>query len=243
MNSYRRRYINAALVSIVCLICCQAIHAQEDSKDDGIGIRYVIVDQFEPPVSSLNYFLETAIPLDPGEIYYQNIQLFGQRFGFGITERFSINGGLEIIGPLIGTAPIVFIAPKFTLNDRYDPIKVAFGANLVSLFGSDGLVGTIYGAVTIGNLNNHLTAGLHLGYDSFGAFGIPLIQISGQLRFSNRFGLILDSLNLIDSGEFLGIPAVLGRYMTDRFVIDLGILVIDDFGAGPVANFAIILNR
>ena len=226
----------------------------QDNSDDPI-IRYEIVDdyeegeseEFEPPIQSINYILETAVPLNKGEFFYQNILLFGQRFGYGVSDRFTLNGGIELFNLVNGNqSPTIYLGPKLNLNDRYDPIKVAVGTNFFyrSDFGFAEYGGNIYGVITIGDLDNNLTAGIHFGYDRFEFFGSPLIQISGKVRLSDHWGLVLESVNLTDTNDFVAVPALFIRFMSPSLVVDLGAAT-TSVGGGvvPLANFAIQLNK
>ena len=236
---------------LVCVImaCGHSVILCQDDQDS-LVIEYYIADdesslasngseRFEPPIASLNYLLETAIPVEKGKLFYQNILLLGQRFGYGITDALTINGGVEFFSTLNSDSPTVLIGPKYTFNDRNDPVKLAVGTNFfISPFASGG---TIYSAVTLGNLDNNLTGGIHFGYDRFEFFDIPLIQISGKLRLSKHFGLVLDSVSLSDSG-FFTVPSFFVRYMSRKVVFDLGFVTASGEGSIPLANFAVQLN-
>lgn len=236
------------LIAIITICHCK-LTAQTNT--DSLVIEYQIADDeslvpdrefdsFEPPIASLNYLLETATPIDQGKLYYQNILLFGQRFGYGLTDAISIIGGTEFVSLFQDETPTVLIGPKFSFSDRYDPVKVAVGANFFA--GSLVSGGTIYGVVTVGNLDNNLSAGINFGYDRFEFFEIPLIQISGKVRLTKNVGLVLDSASVLNSGDFSTVPTFFIRFMSHKLVFDIGVGTITDGSTFPLANFAIQLN-
>ena len=227
----------------VLLLSSYTIVAQEVEED--IIVEYKIIDRFESPIPSINYLTETAFGLRKGEIYYQNILLFGQKFGIGISDHFSINTGFELYSMFDGRAPSILIAPKFTFNEREAPVKFGVGSNfvLVSTSGSNQVAGSFYGLATFGNTDNHLTLGVGMGYDSYGLYGVPVFQVSGQLRLSDHFALVLDTLTLYYDSDYGSANSFFFRYMNKDFIIDLGGLVsLTGPEAIPLANFAVRLN-
>lgn len=232
----------AILYSSLLLISYASL--AQDSDEDVI-IEYEIVDRFESPIPSINYLTETGIGLRKGELYYQNILLFGQKFGLGITDHFSLNMGFEVYSMIDGRAPSILVAPKLTFNDRDDPVKFGIGSNFVfiSEFGSDQVAGSFYGLATFGNTDNHLTLGIGVGYDSYDIYGVPVFQVSGHLRLSDHFALVLDTLTLYYDSDYGSANSFFFRYMNKDFIIDLGGLVSLTGPEGiPLANFAIRLN-
>lgn len=237
-----RNIIERAFYFLILLVSYTYSVAQES---DDVIIDYKIVDRFESPIPSINYLTETAIGLRKGELYYQNILLFGQKFGLGITDHFSMNMGFELYSMFDGRAPSVLVAPKLTFNDREDPVKFGIGSNFVFIsdFGSDQVAGSFYGLATFGNTDNHLTVGVGVGYDSYSIYGVPVFQVSGQLRLSDHFAFVLDTLTLYYDSDYGSANSFFFRYMNEKFVFDLGGLVSLTGPEGiPLANFAVRLN-
>ena len=216
-----------------------------DSIDNETIIEYEIIDRFEAPLPSINYLTETGIGLNKGELYYQNILLFGQKFGFGITDHFSLNMGFEVYSLFDGRTPSILIAPKVTFNDRDASVKFGLGTNFVFIsdFGSDQIAGSFYGLATFGGTDNNLTLGVGVGYDSYGISDTPVFQLSGQLRLSNHFGLVMDSLSIYYDADYNTATSLFFRYMNRKLIIDLGGLIgLTGPESIPLANFAIRLN-
>jgi hypothetical protein len=81
-------------------------------------IKSIRIDNYEGKYSFANpsdtryFFGPSAIPLDKGKGYYQNIFLLFNFVNYGITENFSIGGGLEFISTFSAGQPIWFLTPK-----------------------------------------------------------------------------------------------------------------------------------
>lgn len=196
---------------------------------------------FDPPLPSINYLSETGFGLRKGEVYYQNVLLFGQKFGFGLSDNFSINGGFELASPIFdGSAPAVLIAPKFTFNDVRSSIQFGVGANFVFLsnISSTSYVGSIYGIATFGDVNSNVTVGLGWGYDEFEIGDEPVLQLSGFLRLNNQLGLVLDSISTGIFDSFGTGASLMLRMMNRGFLLDVGILTDTSGGYAPMANLA-----
>lgn len=197
---------------------------------------------FTPPVPSINYLTETAFGLKKGEYYYQNILLFGQKFGIGISESFSINAGFELASLAFdNSAPAILIAPKFTFKETDSNVRYGIGTNFLYLseISSTSFVGSLYGIATFGDYDNNFTVGLGLGYDNFNISGSPVLQLSGQVRLSRAIGLVLDSISTNTFGDFGAGVSLMIRLMTKDLLLDFGVLGASDGGAIPMANFAI----
>ena len=197
---------------------------------------------FTPPVPSINYLTETAFGLNKGEYYYQNILLFGHKFGIGISESFSLNAGFELASLVFdNSAPALLIAPKFTFKESKANVRYGIGTNFIYLseISSTSFVGSIYGLATFGDYDNNFTVGLGMGYDNFNISSSPVLQLSGQVRLSRAIGLVLDSLSTNVFGDFGSGASLMLRLMTKDLLLDLGILGASDGGAIPMANFAV----
>lgn len=214
---------------------------------DGSRVFEEFVDEqtwFTPPITSINFLTETAFALEEGESYYQNVLFFGNKFGYGITNRFTINGGFEWYSIAFETGyPAFLIAPKYTFTNTNSPVQMAIGSNflLSPNYRSYDLGGTLYGVATIGNVNYNLSLGVGLVYSSGEIADIPVFQLSGQARLSRHFAFIVDSLTAKYDSYYLNtLGSSMLRYMTDTWLVDIGVVLsLDDNFALPLANFAI----
>lgn len=132
----------------------------------------------------------SAIPLKKGEGYYQNVMILMSGAQYGITDNFSVGGGVIV--------PIGFFATAKYGVRAGDHFHVAAGGMLVSTFigGSFG-VGCGFGSITYGNRGSNLT--FTAGYGGVGAGGDwaitkrPILNISGMLKITEGFSLVTEN--------------------------------------------------
>ncbi|WP_347157973.1 hypothetical protein [Pontibacter chitinilyticus] len=176
---------------------------------------------FDNPNATRYLFSPTGFSLRKGEAYYQNTYLVVNSFNYGVTDRFTIGGGFELISTFTGN-PIVFITPKYSF-----PIseKVHAGAGVLYLnstaFEDDfsGL-GIGYGIVTYGNTNNNATLGLGYGYVDGSFSSKPIFTLSGMTRISRKVGLVTENW-IVPNGSYYGLFSYGLRFMSEKLTVDL----------------------
>jgi len=141
------------------------------------------------PNGTRYFFGPSAIPMGKG--YYQNVYLLMNSMNYGLSDHFSIGGGMVI--PLL-----FFITPKVSVavaKNVYLGVGFLAGTTIIP----DAIIsgGIPYGLVTVGNTENNLTLGV--GYGMLWADGeylrtrYPIFTVSGMKRLSNRFQLVSES--------------------------------------------------
>lgn len=203
-------------------------------------------DWFVPPVPSVNFLTETAIGMKKGDIYYQNVLLFGNKFGFGISDHFSINAGFEWLSTFNGHAPTLLIAPKYTFTDLSSTFHIGIGSNLLYLpynSGSSAYVASLYVISTVGDTDLNFTFGIGGGATGDDFYESPIFQLGGFGRIAKNFAIVVDALTIADDeSDFYYVGSSFLRYMTSKFNIDLGYVFSHNFSDGiPMANFSIRL--
>lgn len=178
---------------------------------------------FENPNATRYLFSPSAFSLRKGEAYYQNTYVVLNSFNYGVTDRFTIGAGFEIISTFSGE-PIFFITPKYTF-----PIteKIRAGAGILYLrsaaFDDFGGLGIGYGIITYGNTDNNATLGLGFGYVDGSFPERPIITVSGMKRVSRKVGLVTENWLVPDNGLY-GIYSYGLRFMGEKITIDLAFL-------------------
>lgn len=201
---------------------------------------------FSPPVPSINFLNETAIGLKQGDLYYQNILLYGNKFGYGVTDHFSINAGFEwysIVNE--GHAPILLIAPKYTFSNPDAVFHFGIGSNILfnpNEFQNDW-AGTIYAVSTIGDPDLNLTIGIGIAFFESYFSNTPAFQLGGVARLTKNFAFVLDGLSAsYDSNDLESVGSAFIRFMTKKFNFDIGVVFEADLQYGiPMANFSMKL--
>ncbi|MFN8256272.1 MAG: hypothetical protein U0W24_11315 [Bacteroidales bacterium] len=156
---------------------------------------------FANPHPTRYFFGPSAIPLEKGGGYYQNAYLLVNGFQYGLTDHFSIGGGVVI--------PVLFfITPKFGYKVGKN-VHLGGGFLIAASFVSDESIGfgVGYGSLTLGNNENNFTINSGFGfvkqekynsqtqnYDYKWEFSkAPMFSVSGALRLAPRFSLITEN--------------------------------------------------
>ena len=112
-----------------------------------------------------------GIPLRKGEGYFADFWIFLLSTAVGVTDRFTIGGGMTLIPGLAVENNVFYLLPKYTVVDRPN-LKFAVGALAAHLgvnddaFGSEGSrsLGVLYGVTTTGSRDSNLSLGAGWGY-------------------------------------------------------------------------------
>ena len=209
-------------------------------------------------VTNLNasqYFvLPSAIPLQKGETYYQNLWFTSNYIHYGVSKHFSISGGIELISTLFG-APVLTLTPKlgFQINKTN---YAGAGMMLFSLSG-EGLFVIPYGIYTLGNAERNISIGAGYAIGTGYAIGVgygqmdeeqndyPGVIFAGMHKLGKRFALVTENCMISfphrDEDTYLGIHGI--KYIYKNFSIDLGGIVFfqkrTQFSTVPYLGFSL----
>ncbi len=196
---------------------------------------------FENPHATRLLFSSTAFPMEKGSGYYSNTWLALHTFAFGLTDRFTLGGGLAWFPGVDLDETFYYLLPKFTLvNGRR--VKVAVGALAGLLPFSDGgssSGGILYGVGTTGNRDSNLSLGLGWGYSGSRVEGNPVVMIGGQSRMSRRVSFITENWVVPLDGDTEGVYSYGLRFLGEGLTVDLAFVsAIGESGAIPWLGFA-----
>lgn len=177
--------------------------------------------------ASRYYFGPNGYGLRQGEGYYQNANILFNSVSYGVTDNFSIGGGLVplfLFGGFNTPTPI-YVLPKFSVPIVEDKLNLGAGALIGTLLGGEetgaGFVGTVYGVSTFGSRNKNLSIGLGYGFvnDSFAS--TPTVSLSGSIRISEKSYLMTE--NYLIDGFAVGILG--GRTVWESVSLDYGLIL------------------
>ena len=170
---------------------------QRIEKEQIHGGSYV----FPNPHPTRYFFGPSAIPLKKGEKYFQNAYILANSMQVGLTDHFSIGGGVVI--PFL-----FFITPKIGYQVSKH-VHIGGGILLANSFIKDLNVGVgvAYGSLTLGSQEHNITLNAGWGatkqnsYDpmtnqsstSWGMAKKPMFTFSGMTRISKRCMLITEN--------------------------------------------------
>jgi hypothetical protein len=185
---------------------------------------------FANPQSSRYFWAPNGYGLQKGEGYYQNIWVLWNQFAYGITDNFSLGGGIIPLFLFAGGPTPVFITPKVSIPVDKDKFNIGAGALIGTVLGeSETGFGIVYGVTTFGSPNNNVSIGLGYGFAGGEWSSSPLINIGGMFRISPSWYLISENYYAASDGESAGILSGGARWIIKKAALDFGLFI-------PVGN-------
>lgn len=193
---------------------------------------------WSPNPRPTNYFFwPSAINLKKGEGYFQNNMLFLNSVHYGVTDNFSIGGGLEFISLFMGT-PILFFTPKVTFPAGKN-FHAGAGVLLVTI-PEEGSGGFLYGSATAGSIEHNLSGSVGFGFAGGEFSSIPLVNISGMTRVSRKLMLMSENWIFPIPDETVSAFSFGVRFLGDKIAADVGLVYSPEAGTPfPIAGFSV----
>lgn len=207
---------------------------------------------FPNPNPTRYLFAPSGYNLKKGEGYYQNVWVLFNSFNVGLSDNFSIGGGLEFIST-IGSitndefSPIFFITPKFGF--QVSP-KANAGVGLLYINipmdeDESGGLGIIYGVGTLGSIEHNVTAGIGWGFVQGDFSGSPILTLSGMTRVSRKTSLITENWFIPEgNGSYYPLFSYGLRFFGEKISVDLAFVNNGDIVQGiflgiPFVDFVV----
>ncbi|HUQ47822.1 MAG TPA: hypothetical protein VM053_06195 [Gemmatimonadaceae bacterium] len=177
-------------------------------------------DWFENPNQTRLFFAPTGQMLKKGEGYFSDYELFFPGVAYGVTDNFSIGGGVSIF-PTDFEDQIFYVTPKLGVS-LSPKLHVAVGAILSTVPGENSNVGAVYGVGTVGDGDASLTSGIAYGFAGSDFTSEFALLIGGEKRLTKRIGLVSENYIVPSS---VGTPVVSAglRFMSEKLTVDLGL--------------------
>lgn len=180
---------------------------------------------FPNPQSTRYFWSPNGYGLKKGEGYYQNIWVLWNQFAYGLSDNFSIGGGIIPIFLFSAPTPI-FATAKFSIPVVEEKVNIAAGAIVGGIIGESKTgVGLLYGLATFGSHDANVTFGMGYGFAEGGWAHSPTININGMLRVSNRGYLINENYILSGDGETIILTSLGGRSIIKKVALDYGLVI------------------
>jgi hypothetical protein len=180
----------------------------------------------ENPQASRYFVAPNGYGLRRGEGYYQNVWIFFNQFSVGITDHFSMGGGLIPLFFFGGAPTPVWVTPKFSVPVVKDRLNIGAGALAGAVLGDGGTgFGIVYGIATVGSRDRNLGLGLGYGFGGGSWSTAPLVNFSGMIRTGPRGYLMAESFFIPASGENSAVILLGGRTLIRRVGLDYGALL------------------
>lgn len=189
----------------------------------------------ENPQSTRYLWMPNGFGLKKGEGYYQNIWVLFNQFSVGLSDHFSVGGGLVPLFLFAGASTPAWLTPKFSIPISEDKFHIGAGGLLGGVLGEPGSgFGVLYGITTFGNRDKNLSIGLGYGYVGGAWSNYPAISISGMLRTGPR-GYLLTENYFLGGNASLVMFSFGGRRIIKKTGLDFGLFIPSDTGGSLVA--------
>lgn len=203
---------------------------------------------FSNPQSTRYFWSPNGFGLKEGEGYYHNIWVLWNQFAVGITDNFSVGGGIIPLFLFGGTPTPIFITPKFSIPIEADKINIGAGALIGTILGeTESSFGIVYGVSTFGTADNNVTFGLGYGFTGEGWASSPMLNFNGMFRLSERWYFLTENYYINTGGEGFGLLTLGGRWMIRKAALDFGLVLpigIDDGFVGiPLLGFTVPFGK
>ena len=152
-------------------------------------------DVFYHNLQATRYFFgPNGFGLKQGEGYYQNTWIFINQVSVGVTDFFTIGGGVVPLFLFAGAPTPVWITPKFSVPIKEDLLNVGVGGLFGGVLGvEESFFGIGYGAVTFGNRDHNLNLSVGYGMSNGEWSSDPTITVSGMTRVGRKLYLISEN--------------------------------------------------
>lgn len=190
-----------------------------DYLEDGVSSKF----RYPNPNETRYFFGPTAIPLEKGNGYYQNVLLSSNFVNFGVTPNFSIGGGLELVSLFLGE-PVLFLTPKISFEAGENLYAGTGMLVVLPTGGGDFLLP--YGVVTFGSTESNMSFSAGIPVIDGSADNGGLISVAGFHRLTTSFALLSENYILPFSGAelpYFGIQGI--RIIGRKNSFDLGLIL------------------
>ncbi len=180
----------------------------------------------ENPHPTRLIFAPTAIPLRQGEGYFADFWIFFASAAVGVTDRFTIGGGLTLFPSDDFTDNVFYAIPKYSLV-THPTLNVSVGAlaavvpDFDDTVNSARSVGVLYGVVTKGSRESNLTAGVGFGYVGGTLANRPVLTLGGQHRMTKRVAFISENWFFPFDGGGEALVSYGLRFLGENVAVDL----------------------
>lgn len=180
----------------------------------------------ENPQAARYFWTPNGYGLKAGEGYYQNVWVLFNQVSVGVSDQFSLGGGIVPLFLFAGGPTPVWITPKFSIPISKERFNLGGGALIGTVLGENkNGFGIAYGIVTFGDQDKNLSAGLGYGYAGGEWNNAPVVNISAMIRTGPRGYFLTENYFFSNSNERVVVISAGGRYLIKKASIDYGLVL------------------
>jgi len=253
-NTYRGQILARDSLSILFNLERFGEHSflkTEIKKLEPLDKEKVVDDEYwmDNPQSTRYFFSPNAYGLKKGEGYYQNVWVMVNSFAVGVTDYFSIGGGVVPLFLFAGSPTPVWITPKFSIPVAKDKFNLGAGALMGTVLGEEETgFGILYGISTLGSKDKNISLGLGYGYAGGSWAKAPMINLNTMIRFGPKGYFISENYFIQTEGTTALIFTLGGRHIIQNAGLDYGLVIpiisdMDSFIALPWLGITIPFGK
>lgn len=200
---------------------------------------------FENPQSTRYFWSPNGYGLKKGEGYYQNIWVLFNQFSVGVTDNFSLGGGMVPLFLFSAGVTPAWLTPKISIPVETDKFNLGIGGLFGAVLGESNTgFGIVYGLTTFGSRDKNLSLGLGYGYAGGDWANAPTVTISSMIRTGQRGYFLTENYYIGTGDDYLVLLSLGGRRIIHKAGLDFGAFIpiaknIDSFIAIPWLGFTI----
>lgn len=190
---------------------------------------------YENPQSTRYLFSPNGYGLKKGEGYYQNVWVLVNSFAVGVTDHFSLGGGLVPLFLFEGAPTPVWMTAKASLPVVKDKFNLGAGVLAGTALGEpDSGFGIFYGIATVGSKDVNASLGIGYGFSAGSMSSLPVINIGGMCRIGPRGYLLTENYIISDESSTLVMLSFGGRTLIRDIALDYGLVLPMETDGGMV---------
>jgi hypothetical protein len=181
--------------------------------------------RLDPNYSRL-MFSPTGRPLRKGDGYFSDYELLFPGASYGVTDHFTLSGGVSAIPGLGLGEQLFYVSPKIGLEVGQ---RQAYSIGFLYATAKDDerySAGIGYAVGTWGTRKASLTAGFGVAGDLDDGLHTPILMVGGHATLSNSVALVGESWILLQDVEARDQPVGLAvRFFGNRLSADVGVVL------------------
>lgn len=177
----------------------------------------------EDPSRTRLFFAPTGRMLRQSETYFSDAYVFFPSVQVGVTNQFTIGGGVSIFPGVGLDEQIYYLTPKVGLYSSPN-VNVAVGALVAGaqVISEDSPFGIGYGVLTLGDENTSATIGTGFGFSRGNASSTGVLMLGGTTRVAKSFALVTENYLTTERDASVLLSGGM-RFMSEHIAVDLAL--------------------
>jgi hypothetical protein len=182
----------------------------------------------EDPSRTRLFFSPTGRMLRKGEVYFADAYIFFPSVQGGVSDRFTLGGGMSLVPGLGLDEQVFYLTPKVGIVAG-PKLNVAVGALVAGAgeLSDEGPFGIGYGVATFGGEDANATIGAGFGF-ARSSTSQALLMAGGSIRTSRNFAFVTENYLYTGDGSAALISGGLRFMSGEKLAVDLAGFIVTD---------------